>query len=79
MKDFFARLDRVLKRTNSDVQHLAKATYLVSDEDASKQLNIQRLKLYDPKRPPAASKAGVRATGEKDCGLVVDMIAVSVR
>jgi enamine deaminase RidA (YjgF/YER057c/UK114 family) len=76
VKDFFVRLEKVLKATKSDLRHMAKATYLVSTEESSKQLNMQRLKVYDAKRPPAASKAGVVATGVKDCGLVVDLIAV---
>lgn len=73
----FKQLAAVLQQTNSDMQHLAKATYLVSDNDASKQLNVLRPKFYDPARPPAASKAMVPAVGMLDRSISVDMIAVS--
>lgn len=74
--DFFAQLKAVLKKSGGDLDHLAKATYYVSDDDANKHLNTQRLRVYDAKRPPAASKATVTATGRKECGLLGDFIAV---
>lgn len=77
VKDVFVRLKAILGETGSDLRHLAKATYYVSTEDASKQLNLLRPNYYDPKRPPAASKAPVRGVGHADSGIVVDMIAVS--
>jgi len=79
VKDFFAKLNRSLKKTGGDVKHLAKATYYVAGVEAGKQLNVQRLNVYDPKRPPAASKAAVAETGRKDCGLLGDFIAVRAR
>jgi len=72
----FAQLQDVLKKTNSDLRHLVKATYYVSDEDASKQLNVLRPKFYDPARPPAASKAMVPAVGVPDRSITIDMIAI---
>lgn len=76
VKDVFARLGRLLKSADSDFGHLVKATYYVSTDDASKQLNLLRPNYYDPKRPPSASKAPVRSVGRKGRGIVVDMIAV---
>jgi enamine deaminase RidA (YjgF/YER057c/UK114 family) len=77
VKDVFAKLEGVLKKSGSDFKHLAKATYYVSTDDASKQLNLLRPRYYDPKHPPAASKAPVRGVGGKGSGLVLDMIAVA--
>jgi enamine deaminase RidA (YjgF/YER057c/UK114 family) len=76
VKDIFAQLGALLKKTGSDFRHLAKATYYVSTDDASKQLNVLRPNYYDPKRPPAASKAPVRGVGQKGRGIAIDMIAV---
>jgi lysophospholipase L1-like esterase/enamine deaminase RidA (YjgF/YER057c/UK114 family) len=75
----FAQLQDALKKSGSDLKHLAKATYYVSGDDSSKQLNLLRPKFYDPKRPPAASKATVSGVGMKDRTLSMDMIAVKKR
>ena len=72
----FDQLEQTLKQTRSDLRHLVKATYYVSDDDASKQLNVLRPMYYDPARPPAASKAMVPAVGAKDRSISIDMIAV---
>jgi enamine deaminase RidA (YjgF/YER057c/UK114 family) len=72
----FEELNGILGQTGSDLKHLAKATYYVSGDDASKKLNELRPKYYDPKRPPAASKAQVPGVGTKDRTLTLDMIAV---
>jgi hypothetical protein len=58
------------------MRHLVKATYYVSDEDASKQLNALRSKYYDPRRPPAASKAMVPGIGVAQRSISIDMIAI---
>lgn len=70
----FQQLIRQLKPTRSNLRHLAKATYYVADGDVSSQLNKIRPHYYDPKRPPAASKAMVRGTGFTDRTIAVDMI-----
>lgn len=75
----FTQLKEVLDRSGSNLKHLAKATYYVSSEEASKQLNVLRPKFYDPKRPPAASKATVPGVGMKDRTFTMDMIAVKAR
>ena len=72
----FEQLQHILKDTGGDLRHLAKATYYVSDDDASKQLNVLRPKFYDPQRPPAASKAMVNGVGMKDRSISIDMIGV---
>ncbi len=71
----FQQLIRQLKPTRSNLRHLAKATYYVADGDVSSRLNDIRPHYYDPKRPPAASKAMVRGTGVTDRTIAVDMIA----
>ena len=71
----FDELKLILDKTGSDFQHLAKATYYVSADDASRKLNDLRPKFYDPQRPPAASKAVIPAIGN-DRTIFIDMIAV---
>ena len=53
-KDIFAQLGRLLTATGSCFQQLVKATYYVTDDDASKALNELRPRYCDPQRPPAA-------------------------
>ena len=79
IREMFAALSSVLGQAGSDLQHLAKATYYVSDELTSRKLNEIRLEFYDPQRPPAASKATVRGTAVNGSQLAVDMIAVPSR
>jgi enamine deaminase RidA (YjgF/YER057c/UK114 family) len=59
----------------SDFQHLVKATYYVSDSEASKELNNLRPKVYEAEKPPAASKVSLKDIGAPGRGLLVDMIA----
>ena len=77
--DIYASLMGILRRTGSDLDHLAKATYYPSDNDPSTKLNEIRPEYYDPKRPPAASKALVAGTGLKGRTLTLDIIAVPVK
>jgi enamine deaminase RidA (YjgF/YER057c/UK114 family) len=76
VRDVFAQLEQILSATGSDLRHLAKATYYVSDDDASTMLNKLRPEFYDPERPPAASKVTVHGVGRSDRTLTMDMIAV---
>ncbi len=64
-------------KAGTDMKHLVKATYYVSDNDAGNQLNVLRPKYYDPTRPPAASKAMVKGVGLEGRTVKVDMIAVT--
>ena len=76
VRDVFEQLTQILRETGSDLNHLAKATYYVCDDDASDMLNKLRPEFYDPKRPPAASKATVHGTGRPESTFAMDMIAV---
>jgi enamine deaminase RidA (YjgF/YER057c/UK114 family) len=75
VRSVFDQLGEVLAEAGSDFRHLAKATYYVSDDDASRQLNVLRPTYYDPQRPPAASKALVQQVALPDRTLAIDMIA----
>lgn len=74
--DIFAQLKAVLEPLGSDFRHMVKATYYVTAEDTSTALNQIRPEYYDPKCPPAASKATVAGSGAAERGLVLDMVAV---
>lgn len=75
----FARLRETLAQVDSDLHHLAKATYYVSTGEASGALNKYRPQIYDPQRPPAASKALVRRIGPAGAEIGIDLIAVPIR
>ena len=72
----FGQLGEILAKTGSDMRHLVKATYYVSDDDAARWVDRTRPKVFDETRPPAASKLMVHAVGESDRTMTVDMIAV---
>ena len=77
----FQELELSLERVGSDLRHLAKATYYVSDPDLSQSLNAVRPDFYDPARPPAASKVSVETMGagaRSGQGLLMDFIGVPV-
>jgi enamine deaminase RidA (YjgF/YER057c/UK114 family) len=81
VRDVFAQLQQLLDATDSDLRHLVKATYYVSDDDrtegsSSALLNKLRPEYYDPQRPPAASKVRVHGVALTDRTLTMDMIAV---
>jgi enamine deaminase RidA (YjgF/YER057c/UK114 family) len=75
-RDVFAQLKSVLAATGCDALNLAKATYYVSDDDASKGLDKVRSEFLSPDRPPAASKVTVHGVGQAERTLTVDAIAV---
>jgi enamine deaminase RidA (YjgF/YER057c/UK114 family) len=75
--EMFEQLRRVLDAAGSDLKHLVKATYYVSDKGADERSNTIRPTLYDPQRPPAASKIAVRGTGRPGKSSTFDMIAVT--
>lgn len=75
--EIFATLKKLLAKTGSDLEHMAKATYYCCTDDASRKLNEIRPQYYSPKRPPAASKAMVRGVGKPGSGITIDMIAVA--
>jgi len=75
--EMFAELQEVLQASGSDMQHLVKATYYVSDAAADARINAVRPTVFDPQRPPAASKLSVRGTARDGKGSTFDMIAVT--
>src|SRR5262245_36635982 len=74
--EIFDQLGKLLEKSGSDFKHLVKATYYVSTDEASTNLNQLRPRFYDPQRPPAASKAPVAGTGRSGKTITLDMIAV---
>jgi enamine deaminase RidA (YjgF/YER057c/UK114 family) len=74
-REIFQQLGSLLEQSGSDFRHLVKATYYVSTNEASTKLNEIRPEFYDPKRPPAASKAPVTGTGRAGGTITLDMIA----
>lgn len=72
----FAQLAEILEKTGSDMRHLTKAMYYVSDDDAARWVDRTRPAVLDPDRPPAASKVMVHAVGMEGRTMTIDMIAV---
>ena len=72
----FDQLEKLLEANGSDLRHLVEATYYCADPASSKALDAIRSKIFDPKRPPAASKAMVAGVAIPDRTVVLDMIAV---
>jgi enamine deaminase RidA (YjgF/YER057c/UK114 family) len=79
VRDVFAQLRSLLQQAGTDFDHMAKATYYVSNDASSRLLGTIRGELYNPKRPPAASKALVKGVGKNGHSLMLDMIAVAPR
>jgi enamine deaminase RidA (YjgF/YER057c/UK114 family) len=77
VKEMFGELQRVLQEAGSDIRHLVKATYYVSDSTADDRINAIRPTLYDAQHPPAASKLFVRGTARAGKASTFDMIAVT--
>lgn len=67
-----------LKKVGGNLHNLAKATYYVSSNEASRGLNNVRREFYDTSRPPAASKIMVSYTGGNGETHLMDLIAVPV-
>lgn len=79
VESIFGELGEILKESGSDFTHLVKATYYVSQDEASQKLNELRPKYYHPQSPPSASKAQVTNVGRAGTGLTIDMIAIPKR
>lgn len=79
VREIFTRLQRLLDEAGSDLRHLVKATYYVSDPASDQEINAIRPTIFDAARPPAASKISVQGTGRPGKGTVIDMIAVTSR
>ena len=76
-KSVFEQLQTVLAKSGSDMRHLAKAMYYVSDDDAARWVDRTRPLVFDPDRPPAASKVMVHGVGMEGRTMTIDMIAVA--
>jgi len=72
----FEQLQEILANSGSDMRHLVKGTYYVSDDDAARWIDRTRPRFYDPTCPPAASKLMVHGVGQAGRTMTVDMIAV---
>jgi enamine deaminase RidA (YjgF/YER057c/UK114 family) len=79
IRQAFANLKFVGRQAGTDFDHLAKATYYVANDEVSKLLNEIRPEFYNPKHPPAASKASVAGTGVEGLTFTMDMIAVPAK
>jgi len=75
-RDVFEQLTSILAETGGDLRHLAKATYYVSDDEASKAFDKLRPVVFASQQPPAASKVTVHGVGQPERTLSMDMIAV---
>lgn len=74
VNSIFTLMGDVLKTSGSSFNNLLKATYYISTDQYSKSLADLRLRYYDPKRPPAASKAMLKGIGLNGAGVTIDMI-----
>lgn len=72
----FAEMENIAKQSGTDFGHLAKATYYVSNDSTSNELNEIRPRYYKADSPPAASKAKVKGVGLEDKGICIDIIGV---
>lgn len=79
IREAFGTLKDVLAKAGSDLRHLVKATYYVIDADTAKALAEVRPEFYDPKSPPAASRATTAGVGREGRRFTMDMIAVPAR
>lgn len=77
IREIFSKLRTATMQAGSDFEHLVKATYYVTDNEASDKLNVLRPEYYNPQRPPAASKAKVKGVGIAGKTVTLDMIAVT--
>ncbi len=76
IREIFESLRGVLARAGSDLRHLVKATYYVSEDSTSRLLNELRPEYFEDGRAPAASKAMVPGTGLDGRTITMDMIVV---
>ena len=75
--DVFDQLSKILAATGSDMLHMVKGTYYVTDDGSARGTDRARLWLYPQDRPPAASKCMVHGVGMDGRKMTLDMIAVS--
>ena len=76
-RSVFDQLEAILAKTGSDLRHMAKGTYYVSDSGSASGMDRVRLWRYDRTCAPAASKCMVHGVGKAKRTMTLDMIAVS--
>jgi 2-iminobutanoate/2-iminopropanoate deaminase len=72
----FDQLEAILAQAGSDLRHMAKGTYYVTDDGSASGMDRVRLWRYDLDCPPAASKCMVHGVGKAERTMTLDMIAV---
>ena len=72
----FDQLEAILQKTGSDLRHMTKGTYYVSDDGSASGMDRLRFWRYDLSCPPAASKCMVHGVGKAQRTMTLDMIAV---
>ncbi len=72
----FDQLEAILAATGSDLRHMAKATYYVSDDGAASGMDRVRFWRYELGSAPAASKCMVHGVGKAKRTMTLDTIAV---
>ncbi|MDF1858997.1 MAG: hypothetical protein P1U87_02215 [Verrucomicrobiales bacterium] len=75
VESLFRILERRVVDVGSDMSHLIKATYLVSDREMDATFSELRLRHLDPDRPPAASKVFRSFVDAEGRALLIDLIA----
>lgn len=76
LRSLYSNLEQGLQKAGSDLDHMIKATYYVSDDVTSQAYTPVRMELYNHERPPAASKASVESVGKSGFTTTIDMIAI---
>ncbi|MFT5468229.1 MAG: enamine deaminase RidA (YjgF/YER057c/UK114 family) [Verrucomicrobiales bacterium] len=85
VRTLFEKIEHYAKQAGTDLRHLAKATYYVSNDEVSAALNQLRPEFYDPLRPPAASKVQVAQAvpflqeSSAALGLSIDLVAAPAK
>jgi len=72
----FDQLEAILAQAGSDLRHMAKGTYYVSDSGSASGMDRVRLWRYEQGSAPAASKCMVHGVGKAKRTMTLDMIAV---
>jgi enamine deaminase RidA (YjgF/YER057c/UK114 family) len=73
----FDAFRKLIDTSGGDFEHLVKATYYHANAPTGAALNKVRPDFYNPKRPPAASKASVAHIGVEGRNLTIDLIATT--
>ena len=76
----FGQIEKAVVEAGGDFRHLAKATYYITEgKSPPAGMDVVRRKVFDPKRPPAASRNNLRHVGGDGGVMAVDMIGVRLK